>query len=206
MAHAVEIPSNETDKETLIAELDALDMSLDETKRYLMNLARLARSLARKALDHSDYIFEHTERRQWKDAFNKDRPLLRWFGEVKSSGKAKNVRNRLEALCSRIDKGVTMKLRPNKNESTGASNYGWVFTPRGMKVYPNLFDNELENDERAAVILHELMHVWFDDKKIKGNKVYNAEFALKLAMIHPSQARRSPENYERYCLEVWRNT
>ncbi|KAA3620854.1 MAG: hypothetical protein DWP94_11610 [Flavobacterium sp.] len=74
-----------------------------------------------------------------------------------------------------------------------------------MQIYPALFKNYEKNDQRAAVLLHELMHVWFKDQKIRGSKVNETEEALKLAMAYPSKARRSPENYERFCLAVWRD-
>ena len=204
MANKVTFPSNADDKDKLTRQLEELDMSLNYTERLLLNLTRLAKSMAKKALDHTDYIFDIDVKRQWQIGFNNDRFLKRWFGEVKSHGKAKNVRNRLEKLYKRIDKGVTMKLKPSTS-ATNASNNGWVFTPRGMQIYPALFKNYTENDQRAAVLLHELMHVWFKDQKIRGSKVNETEEALKLAMAYPSKARRSPENYERYCLAVWRD-
>lgn len=132
MANKVTFPSNQDDKDKLTRQLDELDMSLNDTERLLLNLARLAKSMAKKALDHTDYIFDIDVKRQWRVGFNNDRFLKRWFGEVKSHGKAKNVRNRLEKLYKRIDKGVTMKLKPSTSTSN-ASNNGWVFTPGGCR-------------------------------------------------------------------------
>ncbi|AVI51739.1 hypothetical protein C5O00_11410 [Pukyongia salina] len=206
MANKVTFPSNADDKDKLTRQLEELDMSLNDTERLLLNLARLAKSMAKKALDHTDYIFDIDVKRQWQIGFNNDRFLKRWFGEVKSSGKAKNVRNRLEKLYKRTEKGITMNVKPNNDKESNARNYGWVFTPRGMQVFPKLFERfEDKNDKMAATLLHELMHVWFQDKKIKGQKVNEGSIALKLALHNPGEARRSPDNYEHYCLIVWRD-
>ena len=49
---------------------------------------------------------------------------------------------------------------------------------------------------------HELWHRTWGDRKIDGDKVYGSALAQKLASEDPNEARRSPENYEQFILEL----
>jgi len=143
----------------------------------------------------------------WKD----DKDLKAFFGTDKlTKENMRDVQNRMERCCERLsEKQLTIRVWPQSkapDENTNAQNGGMVFSPKTFKIFARWFGKTNE-DQRAAIFIHELHHDLFLDQKIKNEKgervtVYGTKLAKQLAKEDPGKARKSAENYEQFCLAV----
>lgn len=177
---------------------DAFDL-LDETFKR-------AKVLAARGLKPLEDIVDRP-RDKWVRSWSADSDLVKWFGQAKKANHVKDVHDRLHSVDRRLNKQITIRLHPQRDMGTNAQNNGTFFEPKTFKVFPSLFESSLDArtdeigiDYMASVMIHELMHLWFADQKLNGEKVYSESDALDLADKEPRKARRSAENYERYCL------
>ncbi len=146
-------------------------------------------------------------RDRWVDDWAASSLLVQWFGNASRANYVKDVHDRLQSVDRRLNKQLVVRFHPQRTADRSAQNNGTFFEPRTFKVFPRLIENSLDStsnqvdhDYIASVFIHELIHLWFTDQKINGVKVYEESQALQLARDEPAKARRSAENYERYCL------
>ena len=208
MSHKVKSPTLKRKRRDLADDLEALDLTIGETEALLIDALNLAERMMNKAYREISAIIR-LDNKDWKDTFNSNRKLKKWFGEVKRKNHVRDVERRMDSICDRMNKGISIRLRPQKERTHNAQNTGTFFEPRRFKVFPNLIAKDSEPDEGrdaiAAVLIHELMHTWFKDQRLGDKKTYGAERAEDLAKYDPRKARRSAENYEHYCLDLWRS-
>lgn len=156
------------------------------------------------------------QRPSWINNWNNDALLVRWFGLINKVGDASAVHNKLNSVVTRLNKKMTIRLHPQRDmkysdEGTGgttAQNNGTFFEPRTFKVFPWLFesarnaDRSLNIENMASTFIHEMVHLTVFDQKLEGETVYGEELALQLAIDRPNKARKSPENFSFFCLEL----
>lgn len=118
------------------------------------------------------------------------------------------VETGLTTLVDRLNKGVTVKVRPASGWRSGRCNEtrnGYQvgeLRPRTINLCPAWFERTPEH--RAAIINHELMHAigdWFgttDQSFDNGRKVDDQSSALAFAEVDPKDAAVNPENYEQF--------
>lgn len=154
------------------------------------------------------------QRPSWIQNWNGDRLLARWFGRISKVGDATDVFNKLNSVVERLNKKMTIRLHPQRDRAVGgvggtlAQNNGTFFEPRTFKVFPFLFEasrtanNALIIDDMASTFIHEMVHLTVFDQKLEGETVYGERLALQLAIDKPNRARKSPENFSLFCLEL----
>lgn len=208
MSHKVKSPTVKSKRKSLREDLEKLDLTISETEDLLIDALELAQRMMGKAYREISAIIR-LDNKEWEDTFNANRKLKKWFGEVSRKNHVRDVERRMDSICDRMNKGISIRLRPQKERTHNAQNNGTFFEPRRFKVFPNLIAKDQEpgegRDAIAAVLIHELMHTWFKDQKLGDKKTYGSERAMDLATYDPKKARRSAENYEQYCLDLWRS-
>ncbi|MGJ8667152.1 MAG: M35 family metallo-endopeptidase [Patiriisocius sp.] len=208
MAHQVKSPTLKGKKKELTDDLKKLNLTIAQTERLLLDACKLAEQMMAKAYREINAIIKQ-DNKKWENAFNSDYKLKLWFGEVTRKNHVRDVERRMDSICDRMAKGITIRLRPQKERTHNAQNNGTFFEPKTFKVFPNLIAKDQQPEEGrdaiAAVLIHELMHTWFKDQRIGNTKTYGDQRAKDLAKYDPRKARKSAENYEQYCLDVWRN-
>jgi len=173
--------------------------------------------LAETAHDYLKPFVVLSRRATWVTNWNSDELLVKWFGVISHHNNASDVNNRLSSVVDRLNKKVTIRLHPQRNravtpvglEGTRAQNNGTFFEPKTFKVFPFIIESNIDDstkavsiDEIAAILIHELIHLWFNDQKLDGETVYGDDLAMQLAIDNPKKARKSAENYEWFCLEA----
>jgi len=166
-----------------------------------------ARKMAEKGRMHMDKVI-NKDRSELVKAWNSDSKLKTWFGEAELPNHVKDVYDRLSSVEDRLNKKISIRVQPQRDSGTNAQNNGTFFEPKTFKVFPKLIINSLDPatsvpdyDYIGSVMIHELIHVWFTDQKLKdGTKVYGDVLAKKLAKENPRKARKSAENYEQFCI------
>lgn len=181
-------------------DLSAMGMSFKDAENMLLKASNTAYSMATRSYDEIEKI-KSEKGKDRIDAFNNNVLLRKWFGEIESKGQVRNMISRFNTIKKRLKNGVKIRLRPNNERSSNARNMGTFTSPKRFKVYARLLNSDTK--VIASVLIHELMHEWFTDKKLaNGNDVDDATTALQLVNESSGKARRSPENFEQYCLEV----
>ncbi len=167
--------------------------------------------MAKAGVDRLDYILAPKRSKNKKKRWKNDKIATAYFGSRQATvEQIKAVRRRLKRAHRRLaDRKLNIRLLPQSRaskSSTNGHNYGGPITPRRFVLFPNWFKKK-SKEEKAAIIIHELLHDWFIDHKIKdGGKrktVYGSRLAKKLAKEKPRTARRNPENYEQFTFAVW---
>ncbi len=183
-----------------------------QVERAIKDAVALGEKMAKRALDHLSRVLDQSTTRKMKDAWEKDRNVKAFFGKAPTKARMKNVEDRLERAYKRMrDKQLKIRLKEQKISKNGSPynghNHGSVLSPRKFVLYPNWFSQS--DEQRAAIIVHELLHDWHVDHKVKdpmtGKRVtaYGTRLAKQLAKDNPGGARRNPENFEQFCMALW---
>lgn len=194
----------------IVFKKNALDEILDVHKRKFSNQNDIERYIE-NAINEADNLMDNFERRvrriknnkkekqivrQWKD----DNLMKRYFGNKKiSKNQAKFVHKKIKKIRDLIqDKKLTIVLRPNKKRNTiAAHNYGGAISKKRITIFTNGFTYQKSNIKSLALlIIHELFHWWFFDRKINGKTAYKNSQVKLLAHSNPKKARKNPANYE----------
>ena len=184
--------------------LNATGLTVDQTEDRITRAISKGEKMAKRGLNHIQPILDE-KRSRWEACWNADKTLKKWFGKVTKANHVKDVFRRLENAYDRLsDKTLTIKIKADLPNDYSAMNNGSFLSPKTFQVGPDWFDNPI--NERGSVVIHELLHEWFIDQKIDGEIVYGATLAKKLADKEPKKARKSPENYEHYCLDLHNST
>ncbi len=170
--------------------------------------------MAETGLEYINRFVVLAQRPNWITNWNNDALLVKWFGEISKVGDASGVHNKMDSVVKRLNKKMTIRLHPQRDRAsdgssgTLAQNNGTFFEPKTFKVFPYLFeasradDNSLIIDDMASTFIHEMVHLFVFDQKHDGETVYGDTRALKLAIDRPDKARKSPENFSLFCLEL----
>jgi len=201
MAHKIKLPTRRKKRKALEKDLKAYNMSTRQAVRKCVRCLNLAIRMAEKGKARINNVYSEP-RNTWVACWNNDPMLTKWFGDVNRKSHVKNVHSRMLSVTNRLSKGITIRLRPSAEcSSTNAQNGGWFMEPKTFKVFSRLLG---KNDEYvASVFVHELIHLWFTDQKLNGQKVYGKALAMALADDNPRKARRSAENYESFVDDLW---
>lgn len=176
---------------------------------YFVNKATdIARSLNFKGIEAIESLLKEKEGRGHQaDPLIHEAFLLFFGAKNQDEYYLRQILKRLKRTYDRLsNKTITVRLLPQSKASskyTNGSNNGAFLSPNKFTLYPRWFNKDIT--EASVIIIHELLHDWFLDHKIKtadGKKltVYGFDRAVILALESPRKARRSPENYEQFCL------
>jgi len=200
--HKIKSPTRKKNKRAISEDLEKFGLTLSQAEGQLLEAADLASDMASAGYGILKGITDLSESR-WVDEFSGHALCDLWFGEVTKKSQVKKVRNRMDSICNRIQRGLTIRFRPQKERTHDAHNRGTFFEPSTFKVFPFIFDEDM--NYIASTYIHELMHVWFKDQKLGMEPVYGDQAALDLAKYHPRRARKSAENYAFFCEEALKN-
>lgn len=193
----IDWPSDKETKEIL----DETGMTKSQICDLIRRSIRRAAAMSRRGVRHIAPILE-AKRSTWESAWNKDATLKLWFGKVTQANHVKDVHRRLDRICNRFaNKKQTIKVRAELPKGFTAQNLGGPLSPNTFKVAIKWIKKS-ELNEQAAIMIHESKHDWNKDQKIDGKSVYGESMAQQLAKENSGKARRSPENYEHYCLAL----
>lgn len=202
MANRIIFPKNFKKSTDLKKDLQIMNMTKGNAKQKLLQACAIALEMAEFSYGEIAKVKAQKGKKRIK-AFNNNTLLRKWFGEIKSKGQVRNMISRFNTIKNRLSNGVKIRLRPNSEDIANAKNMGILTSPRRFKIYARLLPSDEERI--ASVLVHELMHEWFTDKKLaNGDDVENATDAINLAMESSGKARRSPENFEQYYLELYK--
>lgn len=174
----------------------------------------LAEDMAQKGLERLDDVLEPRRKKDKRSNWQNDPIVTRWFGDDRPTVTAiKNVRRRLERVRDRLESTrMTVRLRaqPDNHPDRAGLNHGAGLTPRRFQLYSLWFASRLNDRERAAIIIHELLHDRHIDHKVRDEDgvrktAYGAHLTSLLAEDKPMQARRNPANFEEFVVDVWDN-
>jgi hypothetical protein len=200
MAHKIKLPSRRKKLRALETDLQAYDMTTSQAVKKCVRCLNLAIRMAEKGKDRVNTVYS-MNKNVWISCWNKDPMLTKWFGDASQKSNVKDVHSRILSVSTRLSKGISIRLRPNSESSPLAQNAGWFMEPKTFKVFSRLLS---KSDEYvASVFVHELIHLWFTDQKLNGEKVYGKALAMALADDNPRKARRSAENYESFVDDLW---
>lgn len=177
-----------------------------------ITIAEIVSDLGKVTLDN---IWAKSTRRDRRIEWKGDSIVVDFFGEQRLKKRQinrqiKKTRKKLTKLHSRLsNKQLTIIIRRQTNNNRYGKNTGSFLSPNRLILYPLFFDQIMyststpsinEPLRRAGWIIHELMHVWFFDKKYGGDTVYGERLAKRLASSNSRKARRSPENFAWFCM------
>lgn len=189
-------PTKKSKRDSILSDVG---YTKSEVEDRIVIAVQQAEKMAKKADKRIAKILDENKTK-WISCWNSDDTLVLWFGKVTKKSHIKDVGKRMSQACDRVaNKVLTIKIRP-ADGSTNASNGGGFLSPKTFKVYPKWIKKD--DCPRGAIIIHELLHEWFADQKIDGEKVYGSSDAKKLAKEEPKKARKSAENYEQYCRDL----
>ncbi len=145
--------------------------------------------------------FEDLSKEEVIKTWSRDVLLVEWFGKVEKRKEVKEVIKRTNSIYKIIFKNkLKVRIRSSK-DTASAMNYGAFLSKNTITLFPKWFSKSLE--DRAAIIIHEFIHLSQPDQKLDGQRVYGSSLARRLAIEKPKKARKSAENYEWYCLELY---
>lgn len=183
-------------------------LTIDDAYEILNRVYQRSIEMAENALTYIQPFAVLAERPTWVSTWNNDALLVRWFGSVNDHNDVSGVFNKMNSVVNRLNDKMVIRLHPQRSKTTSAQNNGTFFEPKTFKVFPWLIESNLDEekaigyDYMASVFIHELIHLFVFDQKLDGETVYGEQLALKLAEDEPKKARKSPENFEHFCLEV----
>jgi hypothetical protein len=179
--------------------------SQEGVKLVLTAAVERAALIAARGVAHIDAALAPRRRKAKREAWLNDPELCTWFGEdAVTVRQMRAVRRRLRRMERRVaERTLRLRIRPQSDapsEEHAARNLGTgATTPLRFTIYTHFFRQSAI--EQGGIIVHELMHDWFFDQKLKnGDVVYGPTKALALAREAPRKARRSPENYRVFCM------
>ena len=164
-----------------------------------------AQRMAATGLRHLRAILGANRNAGKLDRWRRDALAPVYFGRVSRVGQIRSVHRRLERAHRRLrDDRLHVRMREQRHgttDTTSGRNVGGFLSPRRFQLFPSFAG--LEPDDRAAVIVHELLHEWLTDQRIGDETVRGDSHARRLASRDPEKARRNPENFEQFLLQVW---
>ena len=137
----------------------------------------------------------------------------RYFGVTElTRPQMTRVCNVILTLDERLDKGLTIKVRPVVGRGLASCRKGRsAFQAMGfagarrMSLCRDWFEKGRTTRERAAILIHEMVHAtgigWTRDLPV-DNPVRGATEARDFARSDPRKARRNPENMEHFMLAI----
>jgi hypothetical protein len=202
MANRIIFPKKFKKSTDLKKDLQKMGMTKGNAKQKLLQACAIALKMAEYSYGEIAKVKARKGKKRIK-AFNDNALLKKWFGEIKSKGQVRNMISRFNTIKKRLSKGVKIRLRPNSEDTHNGKNMGSFTSPRRFKIYARLLTSNKE--KIASVLVHELLHEWFTDKKLaNGKDVEDASDALNLVSESAGKSRRSPENFEQYYSELYK--
>ena len=169
-----------------------------------------AEPMAHAGLRRLERTLAPRRRRAKKAAWRADPDITRFFGE-RPLGifSMRATTRRMRRVSRRLEKRrLRIRLLPQSrgsSNSTRGHNLGAFMSVLRFVLFPRWFTVG-DPDQRAAIVIHELLHDRHIDHKVKvgGKKqtAYGRNLAQLLATQRPRRARRNPENFEQFCLAV----
>jgi len=139
-------------------------------------------------------------------AWNANTNIVRWFGASRvNSQQISYVIRRVQKIVKNLDDGVVYVVikeqSGKKSHNCNATTSAYVIPPFGNKIHlcPIWFGHSL--DVQASLIAHEIVHKLGFLGKIHHGGTSKGD-ALTRAIDHPSDARKSPYNYQ-YLLQEY---
>ena len=163
-----------------------------------------AQRMAAAGLRHLRAILGANRNAGIRDRWRRDALASTYFGATSSVVSMEAVHRRLERAHRRLrDDVLTVRIRPQSaaGENTNGRNTGGFLSPKRFQLFPAYARKT--SAERAAIIVHELLHEWLRDADLNGQRVRGDNDARDLARANPRAARNNPENYEQFLLQVW---
>lgn len=164
-----------------------------------------AQRMSASGLRHLAAILGANRNAGRRERWRKDALAPRYFGKTSSVANMRAVHRRLERAHRRLrDDRLHIRMRPQSaRPGNSGRNTGAFLSPKHFQLFPAFAS---QNDEmRAGIIIHELLHEWLIDQSIGGNTVYEDDEVRRLASRDPAKARRCPSNFENFLLQVWRD-
>ncbi len=190
-----------------IEEITTIDSALTTKsgiERAIKKAVGDAERMALKGLRYLESVLDQPTTAKMKQAWNKDAKVRGLFGEAPGKVKMRNVCDRMNRVYKRLrDKQLRIRLKPQDGKKWSGHNMGGPVTPRQFVLFPAWFKSG--DTGRAAIIIHELLHDWHFDHKVKNpatgkrETAYGSKLARELAKRRPGDARRNPENFEQFC-------
>ena len=190
-----------------IKEITAIDSSLTtkaSIERAVKTAVADAESLALKGLNYLSAVIDKPSTSQMKAAWNGDAKVRAFFGEAPGKARMQNACDRLNRVYKRLrDKQLRIRLKPQEGKKWSGHNNGGPVSPRQFVLFPAWFKSNPKG--RSAILIHELLHDWHFDHKVKNpasgkrETAYGPTLAKELAKKRPGDARRNPENFEQFC-------
>lgn len=190
-------------------EIEAVEQQLDnrdDIRAGIGDAIRIAAEMADELHARVDRTMEPWRAKTKRERWRNDDLLTKYFGGKITVAQIRAVRRRINRAHRRLtsDK-LRIRLLPQdraSSDTTNGHNSGGPFSPRTFVLYPAWFG--WSRQERAAIVLHELLHDWHIDHKLNGEVVRGEAQADALARQDRGKARRNPENYEHAGLELHR--
>lgn len=177
----------------------------DDVEAIIIADVARAQRMAATSLRHLSVILGAKKNKGKLDRWRKDALAPVYFGKASTVGQIRAVHRRLERAHRRLrDNRLHLRMREQRRHDSAtasARNAGSFLSPNRFQLFPAFCEQEKEH--RSAILLHELLHEWLVDQKIGDETVYGDVLARRLASRDPEKARRSPENYEGFSLQVW---
>lgn len=199
MAHKVKFPYRRRNRDTLIEDLESKEHTLASAETELIFILDLAGDMAQLGYLEIDKVYS-TVSKDWVDNWNNNEVLVKWFGTVDSQRHVRKVYRRMKSVRDRLRKDITVRLRPDGDNTGSARSAGWFAEPKTFKAFSNFLDKD--RNSAAGTVIHELIHLWFRDQRIDSVKVYGPDLAIDLASTNARKARRNPDNYAEFVREV----
>ncbi len=163
-----------------------------------------AQRMAAAGLRHLSAILGANTTDGKRERWRRDALAPVFFGKTSRVTAMRSVHKRLERAHRRLrDNTLHIRMRPQSVRPGGARgrNTGGFLSPRRFQLFPAYASRGAA--QRAAIIVHELLHEWLIDHKIGSERVNDEASARRLASRDPEEARRNPENFEQFLLQVW---
>jgi len=201
-------------KKSAFSEITDLDNNMKTkiiVEREVTKFLKAAGKMLEFGLIPIEEILNHKSDNAIIEAWQNNSIVVAFFGDQNLDVKAiKIVRKRMKRAHRRLTtKRIKIRLLSQKKASKSTvvgHNYGSILSPKTFVLFPRWFK---QNDiSKAGTVVHEMFHdIAFDQEvEIYGKKVtvYGKTAALALAKQSPEKARKSPENYEQFCKEIWK--
>ena len=155
MPHKIKYPTRRKKRNALSEDLSNLGFTFASAETELIASIGKARVMAQAGFSVINDVYS-TQQNTWIDNWNGTAMLVRWFGEVSNDRHVKKVHRRMKSARDRLNKNITIRVRPETEKSPTAQNAGWFVEPKTFKAFPALLSHSRE--KRAAIMIHELIH------------------------------------------------
>ncbi len=173
-----------------------------------------AREMTRNAQRRMENIWDQSRMNRRRQAWTADAAFATWFGtDALTKSQMRRMLRRIRRMRRRVHRHVRIVVHPQTGPNSGrcsaasTPNAYKLVTP-GIHLCPNFWANLgataafTQADRQAAVLIHELRHrggipgsMWHFGAAQPGP-------AQALAASNPRRARRNPENWENFMLQM----